>query len=108
MKKILLYSIALFSMACMSQKKKPVVAAPGAASPGQAKVSIQDKIKSCREHAGLFRLYQDTANGTVYMLVKKEQLDKDYIYFSYTVDGIVAAGHFRGAFRDNKVFTIRR
>lgn len=107
-----LFISLLLASSCASTKKKPVVAvkstSPITAQPNAAKASINDKIKSCKKTDGLFALYQDTANGSVYMLVKKEQLDKDYIYFSYTVDGVVAAGHFRGSFRDNKLFTIKR
>jgi hypothetical protein len=44
----------------------------------------------------------------MYLLVKKDLLNKKFIYFSYTENGVVAAGHFRGSFRDNMVFTIKR
>lgn len=108
MKQISLLFALLFTLsACASSKKKKPAAA--AQTPAAAKTtSIADKIKSCKKLDGLFPLYQDTANGNVYLLLKKEQLDKEYIYFSYTVDGVVAAGHFRGSFRDNKVFYISR
>src|ERR1044072_5021310 len=107
MKKLyILILAAIVFAACSSSKghKKGVTAAPAPAKT----TTIADKIKSCKKIDGLFPLYQDTANGSVFMLVKKDQLDKEYIYFSYTVDGVVAAGHFRGSFRDNKLFTIRR
>jgi hypothetical protein len=108
MKQISLCVALLITLsACASSKKKKPVAA--AQAPAAAKTtSITDKTKSCRKLDGLFPLYQDTANGNVYLLLKKEQLDKEYIYFSYTVDGVVAAGHFRGSFRDNKIFHITR
>ncbi len=108
MKQISLCVALLITLsACASSKKKKPAAA--AQSPAAAKTtSIADKTKSCRKLDGLFPLFQDTANGNVYLLLKKEQLDKEYIYFSYTVDGVVAAGHFRGSFRDNKVFNITR
>lgn len=111
MKKLAYGLLALMiASSCMTGKHKNTTKLN--VPPGQVtaapKVSINDKIKSCHRKDGLFPLYQDTANGTVYMLVKAAQLDKDYIYFSYTVDGVVAAGHFRGSFRDNKVFTIKR
>ena len=109
MKKIIYLLIAALIIAgCVTgkSKKKPVGTATPAA--GAAKVSIGDKIKPCKKLPGLFTLYQDSTSGNVFLLLKKEQLDKQYIYFSYTVDGVVAAGHFRGSFRDNKVFTIKR
>jgi hypothetical protein len=91
-------------VASCATQKKPVAAAPMAPKT----TSIADKIKSCKKKEGLFPLFQDTLTGNLFMIVKKEQLDKEFIYFSYTVDGVVAAGHFRGSFRDNKVFTIKR
>src|SRR5690606_24476398 len=57
---------------------------------------------------GLFSLYQDTLTGTVYMLIKKEHFEKEYIYFSHTENGVLAAGHYRGRYSDNKIFTIRK
>ncbi|MFY8191172.1 MAG: hypothetical protein ACOVK9_09415, partial [Bacteroidia bacterium] len=111
MNKILLagVSISLLFGACAGSKtkKKPAVSAATTSSVSKT-VTIKDKVKSSKKMAGLFPLYQDTATGNVLMLLKKDQLEKDYIYFSYTVDGVVAAGHFRGSFRDNKVFTIKR
>ncbi len=97
----------LFLASCASIKKKSHTKTKG--DPISApKASIAEKIKPCKRIDGLFPLYQDTLNGNVFMLIKPGQLDKQYIYFSYTVDGVVAAGHFRGSFRDNKVFTIKR
>src|SRR5438309_840619 len=101
MRKFPLIIICFLALSCMQGKKTTTTKAGAQLVPGQAappKVSISDKIKSCKKTDGLFPLYQDTATGNVYMIIKKAQLDKDYIYFSYTVDGIVAAGHFRGSF----------
>lgn len=103
---IALAALNLISCASSSKKKKPTAAA--SSNTAAKTVSISDKVKACKKLDGLFPLYQDTATGSVFLLLKKEQLDKDYIYFSYTVDGVVAAGHFRGSFRDNKVFNIYR
>ena len=70
--------------------------------------SIEEATKKCRKLEGLFTLYQDTTSGSVYLLVKKDQVDKEFIYFGHTANGVVAAGHFRGSYRDNKIFTIRK
>jgi hypothetical protein len=108
MKKIAILSLAslMFLGSCASSKSKKKPAA--GATPATKIASISEKTKSSKKLAGLFPLYQDSATGNVLMLLKKEQLEKEYIYFSYTVDGVVAAGHFRGSFRDNKLFTIKR
>jgi hypothetical protein len=103
MQKLTILSLSILLLAACSGTKKSTSAA--ATTPTS---SISDKVKACKKNEGLFTLFQDTVNGSVYMLLKKEQLEKEYIYFSYSADGVVAAGHFRGSYRDNKVFTIKR
>jgi hypothetical protein len=70
--------------------------------------SIPSITRKCRKHDGLFTLYQDTLTGSVYMLVKKEHFNREFIYFSHTVDGVTATGHHRGSYRDNKIFSIKK
>ncbi len=65
-------------------------------------------VKSSTSYEGLFTVYQDTVTGKTHLAIRPEQLDKEFIYFTYTENGVVVAGQFRGRFRDNKVFTIRR
>ena len=93
----------MLAFGAFAKKKKPVETPKPT-----AKVSIADKVKACKKQDGLFPLYQDTTNGNMFMLVKKEHLNKPFIYFSYTENGVVAAGHFRGGFKGNMVFTIKR
>jgi len=74
----------------------------------QAPISIAEKVKKCKKIEGLFTLYRDTTNGSLLLLVKKTQLDKPFIYFSYVENGNTTTGHNRGTFRDNKVFKINK
>ena len=99
---LLLGSVLSISCGSSSKSKLPTTEAK------PAKSGIEQKVKSCKKMDGLFPLFQDTTNGNTYMIVRKEQLGKDFIYFSYTADGVVAAGHFRGSFRDNRLFTIKK
>ncbi len=104
-KKISILTLSvLISVGAYAKKKKPA----DAPKPQAPKTSIAEKVKACKKQDGLFPLYQDTTNGAMYLLVKKDHLNKKFIYFSYTENGVVAAGHFRGSFRDNMVFTIKR
>lgn len=104
-KKISILTLSvLISVGAYAKKKKPTEAP----KPQAQKTSIAEKVKACKKQDGLFPLYQDTTNGAMYLLVKKDHLNKKFIYFSYTENGVVAAGHFRGSFRDNMVFTIKR
>lgn len=103
-KKISILTLSVLISVGAYAKKKPA----DAPKPLAPKTSIAEKVKACKKQDGLFPLYQDTTNGAMYLLVKKDLLNKKFIYFSYTENGVVAAGHFRGSFRDNMVFTIKR
>ncbi len=72
------------------------------------KNTLAEKVKGCKKQEGLFTIYQDTANGTLYLAIKKQQIDQEFIYFGYTENGVVEAGHFKGNFRDNKIFSVRK
>lgn len=105
MKKITILSLSALLVLNVYAKKKPAEQ-PKPAAP--AKASIAEKTKACKKQDGLFPLYQDTTNGAMYMVIKKDQINQAFIYFSYTENGVVGAGHFRGSFRDNMVFNIKR
>ena len=51
------------------------------------KLSIADKVKSCKKTEGLFTIYQDTVTGSIQLYIKKNQLDKEFIYQSYSMNG---------------------
>lgn len=87
-------------------RKKP--APPPAAAPAPAKKTIASTVAKAKAFEGLFTVYQDTTDGSTHIAIRKDQLDTPFIYFSYTENGAVPAGHFRGMFRDNVVFTIKR
>lgn len=103
---ILICLFCSINLASFAQKKddKPAEAP----KPAPATPTIADKVKKCKKIDGLFTLYRDTTNGSLLMLVKKEQLNKEYIYFSYIENGNTTTGHNKGTFRDNKVFRISR
>ena len=42
------------------------------------------------------------------MVIKEDQIGKEYIYFSQIADGIAEVGAFRGSYRDAKVFKIEK
>ncbi|HSI62672.1 MAG TPA: DUF5117 domain-containing protein, partial [Candidatus Saccharimonadia bacterium] len=88
----------------IAAQPKPVPATP---APPKKK-TVEEITKNCEDDKGLFRVYRDKENGTVYLYVRKKQLDKEFIYFSHTVDGVVGAGRNRGQFGDETVFTIHR
>jgi hypothetical protein len=86
----------------------PAATAASPAGAQRATATIASVTRASRKHDGLFTLYQDTTNGSVHLALHRDQLGREFIYFLHTVDGPVAAGHFRGQFRDNAVFSVRR
>ena len=52
---------------------------------------------------GLIDVYRNDNDGKVYFLIKKEQLEKEFIYFAHILDGIVEAGTWRGNYLDNGI-----
>lgn len=70
--------------------------------------SIDEVVKKCKKYDGLFTIYQDSTNGKIYILVNKNQLDKEYIQFTQVMDGPVDFYAMRGAYRPSKVFKISR
>ncbi|MBT8143754.1 MAG: DUF5117 domain-containing protein, partial [Gammaproteobacteria bacterium] len=70
--------------------------------------TIAELTENSDRQDGLFTLYRDRKDGTLYMAISPEQFDQEYIYFAHTTDGPVEAGHFRGAYIGNSIFSLRR
>lgn len=90
------------------KKGKTEMAAKPKPKPKKPKKSIATLTKKSKKMEGLFTVYQDTVTGAVKMLIKKDQLNKDYIYFSQIADGVTEAGSFRGAYRGSNVFHVKK
>lgn len=67
-----------------------------------------EEIDGKEKIEGLFPLYRDGETGDVLMEVRQSQLDKEFLYFSYTENGVVAAGSFRGGFRSTKFIELQK
>ncbi len=74
----------------------------------EEKKSFKEITSSSLKRLGLFDFYQDTASGALYMVVKQEQLNKEYIHFLHFTDAVLEASAFRGAFSDTRVFSISK
>ncbi|CAL2083038.1 zinc-dependent metalloprotease [Tenacibaculum sp. 190524A05c] len=72
------------------------------------KKTIASLTKKSNKIEGLFTIYQDSITGDVKLLVKKDQLNKDFIYFSQIADGVTEANAFRGSYRGATVFHIKK
>ncbi len=81
---------------------------PPTGGSGGAARGIAELTASSHRHEGLFPIYQDTVTGATRMVIRQDQIDQEFIYWTYTVDGVTDANHFRGAFGDNKVFKVEK
>lgn len=103
---------APYAATAQKKKKKDDKAAaeqPAAPAPKKDdKKKIDDLVKGHRKIEGLFTFYQDTTSGELKLVVSKDQLEKEYIYFSQVADGVTDAGSFRGAYGESKIFKIQR
>lgn len=70
--------------------------------------SFEEHTKQSKLIEGLFDIYQDSISGKIQMLIKDEQLNKDFIYGSQIADGIVQAGGFRGLYNEEKIINFKK
>lgn len=87
----------------------PVMAQdPSEEESGNEQKTIAEITEDSDRIDGLFTLYRDRKTGALHMAVEAEQLGEELIYLAATDDGVVAAGHFRGNYRDNRVVSLER
>ncbi len=72
------------------------------------KPTVAEKTKSAKVVDGLFKLYRDTTSGSLQFYVGKDQLDKDYIYQSFSISGPTSLFLNQNMIRNTKLFTIRK
>ena len=89
------------------KKDSKEIVAPNPTPPVKKDKTVAELTKGNKKIEGLFTIFQDTVTGAVKLLVKKNQLDKDFIYFAQIADGVTEAGHFRGAYQGSSVFHIK-
>ena len=70
--------------------------------------SLDQKVKGMITFAGLFTFYQDTTDGSLFMLIEKTQVGEEFIYFVQSVDGVVDVHFNRGSYRKSRVFSVQK
>src|ERR1700752_3509448 len=102
----------LLSILVMGQVDKgnpPATKPADTSKPAAAKkTGITDKVKSSKKSDGLFTIYQDTATGSIQLYVKKGQLDKEYIYQSFSINGPTSLFLNQSMHRATFVFKIEK
>ena len=84
-----------------AQTKNPTKESP-------KKKSMEEALEKKKEIPGAFTLYQDEENGKLYMFIKKNQLEKEYIHFVHGLNGQINTGVFKGSYRGARVFKLKR
>ena len=110
---IALLPAMLLSLLLMAQQDKTKATGPAPSTDSvktapAKKPGIADKVKSSKKAEGLFTLYQDTATGSVQLYVKKGQLDKEYIYQSFSINGPTSLFLNQSMHRMTFVFKIQK
>ena len=102
----------LFTLASVSQPVEAQIFKKKEKSKTETSKKVKDKykqkIKNTDKIEGLFTLYRDKVEGKLYLEITEEQLNKEYIHFSYIENGVTDAGFVRGNFRNSKVFKIQK
>ncbi len=102
LKSMLVGSLTAFALASSS-----VYAKPEKDNKSQPK-TVAEITKDKTEYEGFLDFYQDPKTGSTYLVLNEEQLNKPILYFTHTVNGVLDAGHFKGAFREYKLLEFNR
>ena len=98
----------LYSQETKTEEGKPPSANQPKATEKPKKKTMEEALKNTIEKAGLFNLYQDTTSGKTYMLIKKAQLEKEFIHFVHGLNGQLNAGVFKGSYRGSRIFKLKK
>ena len=70
--------------------------------------SFEGFLEDLIYYPGLFDSYRNDKDGKVYLLLRKNQLDTEFIYFAHILDGVVQAGTWRGSYLDNGIIKFNK
>jgi hypothetical protein len=109
------FALALSAVCLLLGTEISAQAKPGAPAPADTTkkaapkpAGITDKVKASKKHSGLFTLYQDTVTGSVQMYIRKDQLNKDFIYQSFSLAGPSSLFLHQSMHRANLVFKMKK
>ncbi|MEO6734231.1 MAG: zinc-dependent metalloprotease [Ferruginibacter sp.] len=115
MRKILLLTVSAWLTILSSQAQQTDVVLVSKLPPKTAadtaktkKSTVAEKIKSSIKNEGLFTVYQDTATGTVQLYIKKDQLKKEFIYQSFSINGPTSLFLNQGMHRRTDILKIQK
>jgi hypothetical protein len=70
--------------------------------------TIAELTKDAVRHDGFFTLFQDPKTGETSMLIKADQVGKEFIYWVQVANGPIDGGYFKGMYGPSGMVSIRR
>ena len=100
--------VFVFAQESMDQQKTNLEQTKDQQKEPSKKKSMEEALANKKEIPGVFTLYQDEENGKLYMLLKNDQFEKEYIHFVHGLNGQINTGVFKGSYRGARVFKLKR
>jgi hypothetical protein len=104
---VLLVAASFLAFGRVGAQEPAPPAADGGQKPPEQPKTVEEVLEDSDRIDGLFTLYRDRKTGDLRMALTPAELDKSYLYFTYTENGIPAAGQFRGAFGVSRAQVVR-
>lgn len=74
----------------------------------EKELSLAETLAEQSSYEGFLNIYRDKKDGAGLVVIKEDDLEKPFLYIASTVDGVVAAGAFRGQYRQARLIEFRR
>ncbi|MBT1450669.1 zinc-dependent metalloprotease [Glaciecola sp. XM2] len=72
------------------------------------KETLVEILEKQNAYEGFFDVYRDKEDGEGLVVIEESDLNTPFLYIVSTVDGVVSAGTFRGAYRQSRLLEFRR
>lgn len=113
-------SVAINAQAAESEQHKLLLMQESEAAPAESESadkeaaeekkekSMTEKLAEKAAFPGLMDVYRDEKDGSGFVVITDDMLNKPILYMAHTVNGALDAGHFKGAYRDGKLIEFRK
>lgn len=95
--------MALSHLSYAQEKKEPKDD-----KPKEEESTLTETLADQTSYLGFVDIYRDKEDGAGLVILEESDLNKPFLYIASTVDGVVAAGAFRGQYRQARLIEFRR
>lgn len=74
----------------------------------EKELTLAETLAEQNSYKGFVDIYRDKKDGTGLVILEESDLNTPFLYIVSTVDGVVAAGSFRGQYRQARLIEFRR